>query len=146
MHQKLCCNAKKVFALVLQCTYIGGTLKGDAPMNTFEDAQKFGKEGFDAMVASATVVAKNYQTIAKEMADFAAKTVEHNKATFEKASSARSFERVAEVQQGYAKEAYEAFVAQSTKMGDLYKAAAAEAMKPFEKSFAAFGVKTPAAQ
>ena len=115
-------------------------------MNNFEDAQKFGKEGFDAMVASATAVAKTYQTIAQEMADFASKTVEHNKATFEKATSARSFERVAEVQQGYAKEAYEAFVAQSTKMGDLYKAAATEAFKPFEKSFAAFGVKTPTAQ
>jgi hypothetical protein len=115
-------------------------------MNTFEDAQKFGKEGFDAMVASATAVAKSYQMMAQEMADFATKTVEHNKATFEKASQARSFERVAEVQQGYAKEAYDAFVAQSTKMGDLYKAAAMDVMKPFEKSFSAFGVKAPTAQ
>jgi hypothetical protein len=113
-------------------------------MNNFEDVQKFGKEGFDAMVASATAVAKSYQAIGQEMADFATKSVEHNKATFEKATTARSFERVAEVQQGYAKEAYDAFVAQSTKLGDLYKAAATEAFKPFEKSFAAFGVKPPA--
>jgi hypothetical protein len=113
-------------------------------MNNFEDAQKFGKEGFEAFIASATAMTKGYQAMAQEMAAFATKTVEHNKATFEKATTARSFERVAEVQQGYAKEAYDALVAQSTKLGDMYKAAATEAYKPYEKSFAAFGVKTPA--
>jgi phasin family protein len=112
-------------------------------MNTFEDAQKFGKEGFEALVASATAMTKGYQTIAQEMADFARKAVEHNSATLEKATTARSFERVAEVQQTYAKEAYEAFVANSTKLGEIYQNAAKEAYKPFEASFAAFGVKAP---
>jgi hypothetical protein len=114
-------------------------------MNNFEDAQKFGKQGFEAFVASATAMTKGYQAIAQEMADFATKSVEHNKVTFEKATAARSFERIAEVQQGYAKEAYDAFVAQSTKLGDMYKAAAADAYKPYETSFAAFGVKAPTA-
>jgi hypothetical protein len=113
-------------------------------MNNFEDVQKFGKQGFEAIVASATAMTKGYQAIAQEFTDFATKTAEHNKATFEKASTARSFERIAEVQQGYAKEAYDAFVAQSTKLGDLYKAAATDAFKPYEASFAAFGVKAPA--
>ena len=112
-------------------------------MNTFEDAQKFGKQGFEAFVASATAMTKGYQAIAQEMADFAKKSMELNTATVEKSLAARSFERVAEVQQTYAKEAYDAFVAQSTKMGELYKAAATDAYKPFESSFAAFGVKAP---
>ena len=113
-------------------------------MNNFEDAQKFGKEGFEAFVASATAMTKGYQAMAQEIADFATKTVEHNKATFEKATAARSFERVVEVQQGYAKEAYDAMVTQSTKLGDMYKAATTEAFKPYEKSIADFGVKAPA--
>jgi hypothetical protein len=112
-------------------------------MNNFEDAQKFGKQGFEAFVASATAMTKGYQAIAQEMTDFATKTVEHNKATFEKATAARSFERIAEVQQGYAKEAYDAFVAESTKLGEMYKAAATDAYKPYEASFAAFGVTAP---
>jgi hypothetical protein len=116
---------------------------GVAHMNNFEDAQKFGKQGFEAFVASATAMTKGYQAIAQEMADFATKTAEHNKATFEKATAARSFERIAEVQQGYAKESYDVFVAQSTKLGEMYKAAAADAMKPYEASFAAFGFKAP---
>ncbi len=112
-------------------------------MNNFEDAQKIGKQGFEAFVASATAMGKGYQAIAQEMTDFATKAVEHNKVTFEKATSARSFERIAEVQQGYAKEAYDAFVTQSTKLGEMYKAAAADAFKPYEETFAAFGVKAP---
>lgn len=46
-----------------------------------------------------------------------------------------------EVQQGFAKEAYESFVAEATKLGEMYTAAAKEAYKPYEASFSAFGVK-----
>jgi hypothetical protein len=115
-------------------------------MNTYEDAQKFGKEGFEAFMASATAMTKGYQAIAQEWADFAKKSVELNSATFEKAVAARSFERVAEVQQSYAKEAYEALAAQSAKVGEIYQSAAKDAYKPFEAQFAAFGVKAPSAK
>jgi hypothetical protein len=131
---------------MLQRTYMRHHQFGESPMNTFEDAQKFGKEGFEAFVASATALTKGYQAIAQEVADFARKSVELNTQTFEKAVAARSFERVAEVQQGYAKDAYDAFVAQSNKVGEMYKAAATEAYKPFEAQFAAFGVKAPSAK
>ena len=57
--------------------------------------------------------------------------------------AARSFERVIEVQQGFAKEAYETFVAEATKLNEMYAAAAKEAYKPYEATFAAFGVKAP---
>jgi len=112
-------------------------------MKTFDDAQNFGKQGLEAFVASATAMTKGYQAIAQEMADFSRKAVEMNTATFEKATTARSFERVAEVQQTYAKEAFDAVVAQSTKFSEMYQAAAKEAYKPFEASLAAFGVKAP---
>lgn len=114
-------------------------------MNTFNDAQNFGKQGFEAFVAAATAMTKGYQAMAQEFADFSRKAMELNVATFEKATSARSFERVAEVQQGYAKEAYEAFVAQSTKLNEMAQATAKDAVKPFESSLAAFGVKAPTA-
>jgi hypothetical protein len=129
---------------MLQCTYNVISLKfGDDLMKTFEDAQTFGKQGFEAFMASATAMTKGYQAMAQEMADFSRKAVEMNTATFEKATAARSFERVAEVQQTYAKEAMDVVVAQSTKLGEMYQAAAKEAYKPFEASFAAFGVKAP---
>lgn len=112
-------------------------------MKAYEDAQTFGKEGFEAAIASATAMTKGFQTVAQEVADYSKKSVELSTSTFEKATAARSFERLMEVQQGYAKEAYDAFVAQTTKMTDLYTAAAKEAYKPFEAKMAAMGVKVP---
>ncbi len=112
-------------------------------MKSFEDIQVFGKEGFEAAVASSTAVTKGFQTMAQEAADFSRKSLELGTGAFEKVVAARSFERVLEVQQGYAKEAYEAFVAQATKMGELTAAAAKEAYKPYEATFSAFGVKAP---
>ena len=84
---------------------------------------------------------KGYQSMAQEIAEFSRKAVEQTTANFEKAVAARSFERVVEVQQLAAKEAYETSVANVTKINELYTAAAKEAYKPFEASFAAFGFK-----
>jgi phasin family protein len=110
----------------------------------FDNMQTFGKEGFEAFVASATAMNKGFQALAQENAEFAKKSMALNTATYEKALAARSFERVVEVQQGYAKEAYEAALAQANKLGELYVAAAKDAYKPFEASMAAFGFKTAA--
>jgi phasin family protein len=104
----------------------------------------FGKEGFESFIASATAMNKGFQAIAQEQAEFARKSMALSSATYEKALAARSFERVVEVQQGYAKEAYEAALAQANKLGELYVEAAKEAYKPFETSMAAFGFKTAA--
>jgi hypothetical protein len=112
-------------------------------MKSFEDIQVLGKEGFEAAVAATTAATKGMQTVAQEAAEYSKKSFELGTSAFEKVIAARSFERVLEVQQGYAKEAYESFVAQATKMGELYAASAKEAFKPYEATFAAFGVKAP---
>ena len=113
-------------------------------MKNFENVQTLGKEGFDAFVASATAMTKGYQTLAQEVAEFSRKAVEQTTANFEKVVAARSFERVVEVQQLAAKETYESSVANATKLGELYTAAAKEAYKPYEANLAGFGFK-PAA-
>jgi hypothetical protein len=112
-------------------------------MKTYDDMQVFGKEGFEAVMASATAWTKGFQAIAQEVADFSKKSFEMSTGAFEKAVSARSFERVLEVQQGFAKESYDAFVAQATKVGELAAGTAKEAYKPYEAGLAAFGVKAP---
>ncbi len=114
-------------------------------MKSFEEFQTFGKDGFEAYVASATALTKGFQTIAQEAADYSRKSFEKSSAAFEKLSGSKSFDKAVEVQQAYAKEAYESLVAQMTKFNELYVAAAKEAYKPFESSLAAFGVK-PAAK
>ena len=112
-------------------------------MKSFEEFQSFGKDGFEAYVASSNALTKGFQSIAQEVADYSRKAFEQGSAAFEKASAAKSIDKAMEVQQAYAKESYEALVAQMTKMGELYVATAKEAYKPFESSLAAFGVKAP---
>ncbi len=112
-------------------------------MKSFEEFQSFGKDGFEAYVASSSALTKGFQTMAQEAADFSRKSLEKGSAAFEKLSSAKSFDKAIEAHQAFAKESYESMVAQVSKMNELYLHTAKEAFKPFEASFAAFGVKAP---
>lgn len=112
-------------------------------MKSFEEFQTFGKDGFEAYVASSAALTKGAQTIAQETAEFSRKALEKSTAAFEKASAAKSFDKALEVQQSFAKESYEAMVGQMSKFSELYIATAKEAFKPFEAGMAAFGVKAP---
>lgn len=112
-------------------------------IKSFEEFQTIGKDGFEAYAASANALTKGFQAIAQEAADYSRKTFERGSEAVERAVAAKSFDKAVEVQQGYAKEAYEAFVGEWSKLGELYVAAAKEAYKPFEASMAAFGVKAP---
>jgi hypothetical protein len=133
---------------MVQRTYISITNLNFNPrrakmMKSFEEIQAYGKDGFEAMTASTTALTKGYQAVAQEVADFSKKSFEKNAGVWEKAVAAKSFEKAVEVQQTFAKETFDATVAEFSKLGELYAAAAKSAFKPFEASFAAFGVKAP---
>lgn len=112
-------------------------------MKSFEELQSFGKDGFEAYVASSTALSKGFQAIAQEAADFSRKSFENGTAAFEKLAGVKSLDKAIEAQQAFAKESYETLVAQMSKMNELYVNTAKEAYKPFEASLAAFGVKAP---
>ncbi|MGE3873216.1 MAG: phasin family protein [Parvibaculaceae bacterium] len=111
-------------------------------IKSFEDFQTFGKDSVDAYVASATALSKGFQTITAEAVDFSRKSFERGTEAFEKATAAKSLDKALEVQQGYAKEAYEAFLGQVNKLGELYLATAKEAYKPFESKLSGIVPKT----
>jgi hypothetical protein len=75
---------------------------------------------------------KSVQAIAVEMADYSKKAFEDGAVATEKLFGAKSLEKAVEVQSDYVKAAYEGFVSQSTKLGQLYSDLAQEAYKPFE--------------
>lgn len=101
-----------------------------------EDFQKFGKDQFDAATKAATTLSKSAQLIVTEQTDYSKKAVELQTATVEKLMQVKSLDKAFEIQTDYAKVAYEGFVAQSTKIGDLFTSFAKEAFKPLEASFA----------
>lgn len=97
-----------------------------------EDFQNYGKEQFDAAIASAGTCTRSLQAIATAYSDYAKRSFEEGATYLEKLSGVRSLDKALEVQTDYAKTAYETFVAESTRIGELYKDLAKDAYKPFE--------------
>jgi hypothetical protein len=107
----------------------------------FDQIQKLGQNNVDAAMQTFGVVTKGAQTIAVETADFAKKSFETGTATFEKLAGAKSLDKAIEIQTEYLKTAYEGFVAQTTKLGELYSNVAKEAFKPYQAIVAAKAAK-----
>ena len=82
---------------------------------------------------------KGMQTLATEMADYSKKSFEDGAATFEKLLAAKSVDKAVEIQSDFVKTSYEGFVAQATKVGELYADLAKDAYKPFEGMVAKAG-------
>ncbi|GAB5505746.1 MAG: phasin family protein [Rhizobiaceae bacterium] len=103
---------------------------------SFEDTTKFSKEFMDTGLKNFASLSKNMQTIATEAGEYSKKSWEDGSATLEKMFAAKSLDKAVEIQTDYAKKAYEGFVAQATKMGDIYAEMAKDAYKPFENAVA----------
>jgi hypothetical protein len=101
-------------------------------VKNFEDLQQVSKENIDSAVKSVGTVSKSAQAIAVEIADYSKKSFEESTAALEKLFGVKSVEKAIELQTAYAKTAYEGFVAEATKIGEMYTAMAKESFKPFE--------------
>jgi hypothetical protein len=101
-------------------------------VKNIDELQQFGKSNMDATVKSFGSLSNGLQAIAAEMADYSKRVFEQGTAATEKLIGAKSLEKAFEVQSDYVKTAYEGFVAEATKLGELYTDLAKEAYKPFE--------------
>ena len=104
-------------------------------VKNFEDVQQFGKDNLDATMKSFGAFSKSAQAIAVELADYSKKVFEQGTAASEKLIGAKSLEKAFEVQSEFVKSSYEGFVAEATKLGELYADLAKEAYRPFEGQF-----------
>ncbi len=101
----------------------------------FEDFQKVGKDGFDAAVRSFGEMNKGFQAIAAEVTDYSKKAFEDSTRAFEQLIGAKSVEQAVEIQSQYAKKAYDGYVAEVSKLGEMYAGLARDAYKPVELAF-----------
>jgi hypothetical protein len=97
-----------------------------------ENFSAYGKEFAENGLKSLASLSTGAQAIAAEAGEYTKKSFEAGSATVEKLFSANSIEKAIEIQSDYAKQSYEAFVAEATKLGDLYADLAKQAYKPFE--------------
>ena len=103
---------------------------------TPEEMQSFGKDKMDMAMNYFGTWGKGTQAIAAEVAEYSKKSFEESTAALEKLMGAKSLEKAMEVQSEYLKSFYADFVAQSTKISELYADLAKQAYKPLEGAIA----------
>lgn len=103
---------------------------------TSQDTEMAGKTAFDLALNAFGVWTKGAQTMAIEVIDYTKKSTESSAAAWEKLVAAKSLESAFEVQNVFARSAYEEFVAQATKLGEIYVEVAKEAYAPLQAAFA----------
>ncbi len=113
---------------IVQCTK---TATGDGSVHKI--AAKWALNPFATAFGTWT---KNAQAIAVEITDYSKKSIEDSAAAWERLMGAKTLENAIEVQSDYLKSSYEDFVAEATKLGELYVDLAKEAYKPFEGALA----------
>lgn len=101
-----------------------------------EKFQGFGKDGVEAYVQAATVFAKTIERVNGEVFSFSKQQMEDGVAAFKAVSGAKSVHEAWELQTDFAKSALDAYVAQATKLNDLWMDAAKQAAEPFSTRFA----------
>jgi hypothetical protein len=101
-------------------------------IKNLDEVQKLGKDNVEATLKSFGVTSRAFQAIAAEMTNYAKKSFEDGTTALERLLGAKTVEKAIEVQSEYVKTSYEGFVAQATKLGELYADLAKESYKPFE--------------
>lgn len=107
----------------------------------FDSVQQIGKEQFEAVSAAAAAVTKGWQSIAAETTDYSKKSFEKSRLLAEKLITVKKIDEAVALQTDFAKSAYEDFVAEAAKIGELYASIAKEVFKPIESAAKSF---TPA--
>lgn len=104
---------------------------------TMEEATAFGQETMDAVVASGKIAAKAAETMGAEMVAFTKKSYEDSMAAAKELTSCKSVTEYFEKQSAFTKSSVEGMVAQSTKLTEMYTAAAKEIFEPLAARFTA---------
>ncbi|MDY8109857.1 phasin family protein [Fulvimarina sp. 2208YS6-2-32] len=103
-------------------------------INMYDDATKMTKDMMDSSLKSIAIMSKGFQQLAAETQDYTKRAYEHQASYFENLMQAKSLDKSMEIQSEFAKSAYQEWVAQATKLGEIYADTAKEAYKPLEAS------------
>jgi len=99
-----------------------------------KDFQKITKDNYETMLRSYGELTRGFQDIGTQVTGYSKQAFADATCTFEKLVGAKSLEQVVEIQSQAAKKAYESWVAEASKIGEMYTSAARDAYKPVEKA------------
>jgi phasin family protein len=103
------------------------SLAAVAEMNTYS------KKNLEAVVASMTAATKGAESLGASVMAYSKKSVEDQVAAAKSLAGAKSVQEAIELQTGFAKSAFEAYVAEVTKMSETVAASMKEAAAPISE-------------
>lgn len=103
---------------------------------SFDDVNRMGKELGEAGLQSFASFSKGAQAILAEMTDYSRRSIDAGGVAVKNVLAADTVEKAVELQVGYARQAYEALVSESARLGELYADLTKEAYKPYESVIA----------
>ena len=116
------------------------TLVADTQKNVSEQFEKFsksfesltamGQENMDAITKSSEIAAKAAEGISSEISAFTKKSFEDSVAAAQDLASAKTMTELFEKQTAFAQSAFEGWVGQTTKMNEIFVAAAKDVTAP----------------
>ncbi|MEM8789614.1 MAG: TIGR01841 family phasin [Pseudomonadota bacterium] len=95
-----------------------------------EDITAFSQDNVDAFVKSSEIATKAAEGIGSEISAFSKKSFEDGVAAAQDMASAKNMTELMEKQTAFAQSALEGFMAQATKMNEIYVAAAKDIAAP----------------
>ena len=104
--------------------------------NQMEDMQNMSKTQMEQVSSTIASMTRGLQTIATETTEYSKRSLESTSSFIEKLVGVKSFDTAIQLQSEFAKTQFEGFVAQATKMGELYRSLTKEVFKPMETAMA----------
>jgi len=98
-----------------------------------QNMQQVGQQNVDAAVQGLTEVNKGVQAIGVAMSEYAKRTMERNTEVAGRLAGARSVEQFMEIQSEHIRSAYEEYMAETSRIGNIYAEMAHDMFKPFER-------------
>ena len=98
------------------------------------DFHRMGKDGLEAAIRSYSEVNKGLQGIAAKVTDYSKTSLEDASRAFEQLMGAKSVEQAIAIQSQYAQKAYDTYVTEVSKLGEMYVGLARDAYRPIEQA------------
>lgn len=99
----------------------------------YDELTALGKDNLDAVVKASTVLVKGFETLGKEVASYGQASIEKSVANAQALFGAKTLRELVELQSEFAKEAFDSWVEQGTKFGELSVKVTNEAFGPIQE-------------
>lgn len=104
----------------------------DKAVKGYDQILGFSKESIEAYVKAANVAGKGAETLHNEIYAYSKQSIEDTIATAKAVMASKSAHEAFELQTGFAKSAFEAYVGQLTKLSELVTATSKETLAPIQ--------------